>query len=81
MTFSDGAKLQRITKIDGSQSLACDLLVAEGPLSTVLDSKVRLDLDGHPLDVVSRDTLISMKASSGRPQDLADIQKLKDLDR
>lgn len=81
MTFSDGTRLQRVTKLGAGQSLVCDLLVAEGPLASVLDTTVRLDLAGQPLHVVSRDTLIAMKASSGRPQDLADVQKLQELDR
>lgn len=81
MTFSDGTRLQRVTKLSAEQSLVCDLLLARGPLESVLDSRVELELQGQPLHVVSRDALIAMKASSGRPQDLADIQKLQELDR
>jgi hypothetical protein len=31
--------------------------------------------------VVSRDALIGMKARAARPQDIMDIQNLKDIDR
>ncbi|HET6147939.1 MAG TPA: hypothetical protein VFH68_10440 [Polyangia bacterium] len=44
-------------------------------------SRIRLPLaEGH-VAVVSRDALIGMKARAARPQDLMDIQSLKDLDR
>lgn len=37
----------------------------------------RLDLDGVPLQVVSRDDLIALKQSSGRAQDQSDLKLLK----
>lgn len=80
MKFSDGAELCRATKFEAGDQLTVDLLLTdeEHPYWTTRER--------HPfgtgfLTVVSRDTLIHMKASAARPQDLADIAKLRDLDR
>lgn len=43
----------------------------------VYASRVAGELDGVPLDFPSRDDLIAMKKIAGRPQDLADIERLE----
>jgi hypothetical protein len=37
--------------------------------------------EARTLPVVSRDALIAMKALAARPQDIADIENLRDIDR
>lgn len=80
MTFEAGTarerNVQRVTKIDGKEHLLLDLLLAEGPLAGMLDDRVEVQLARGALSVVSRDTLIQMKRFAGRPQDLADLEKL-----
>jgi hypothetical protein len=44
-------------------------------------TRQRLPFGSGMLSVVSRDTLIQMKASAARPQDIADIAKLREIDR
>ena len=81
MTFEAGTprerNVQRVTKIDGKAHLLLDLLLAEGPLAGMLADRVEVQLERGALSVVSRETLIQMKRFAGRPQDLADLEKLE----
>jgi Uncharacterised nucleotidyltransferase len=81
MTFEAGTArerhVQRVTKIDGKAHLLLDLLLAEGPLAGMLEDRVEVQLERGLLSVVSRETLIRMKRFAGRPQDLADLEKLE----
>jgi hypothetical protein len=74
-------EVRRVTKIDGSDTLTLDFLLAHGPLLTVLLERIRVETLAGTFSVVSREGLIRMKAWAGRPQDLADIARLRDLDR
>lgn len=83
MSFEPGTprerNVQRVTKIVGPDHLIIDLLVAEGVLAGTLDDRVEFQLPQGPLMVVSRDTLVRMKRLAGRPQDVADLEKLEEL--
>lgn len=81
MTFSDGMTVQRVSRIEGRELLTVDLLVVNETLTEIWSSRRRLETDGGPIWVISRDALIQMKAGAGRPQDIADIERLRDLDR
>jgi hypothetical protein len=50
-------------------------------LEPAWNGRTRLPLGERDVVVVSRDALIAMKARAARPQDLADVQNLQDLDR
>ena len=81
MTFGAGSDrerhVQRISKIVGSQVVTLDLLVADASLAGLLDDRVVVTLPQGKLTVVSRAGLLRMKKLAGRPQDLADIEKLE----
>ena len=77
---SSGVELRRFSKFAGREHLILDVLLAQGPLAGVLDDAERLPWDEGHLRVVSRSTLIRMKLAAGRPQDLADIARLKEND-
>lgn len=81
MRFADGMEVRRVTKIEADESLTLDFLVAQGPLEEVLRGRIRVETLDGVFSVVSREHLIQMKAWAGRPQDLADIARLRDLDR
>jgi len=81
MTFADGMEVRRVTKIAGNDALTLDFLLARGPLEAVLRERIGVETLAGIVSVVSRDGLIRMKAWAGRPQDLADIARLRDLDR
>lgn len=81
ITFRDGMTLQRVSKIEDGALLTIDLILVDANLEPVWASRVRLELDGVPIWVISRTALIQMKVAAGRPQDAADIEKLEELDR
>jgi hypothetical protein len=86
MTFSSsGVSIQRFTKVwtDG-RSLMLDVLLAEGALDSVWQTRSRIafatsDEAPNALSVVSREGLITLKLAAGRPQDIVDIQRLKEV--
>ncbi len=79
--FSDGMELRRVTKISAGDALTVDLLLVGPLLETAWASRQRIRAEPHDLWVISRDALIAMKLAAGRPQDLADVQRLQELDR
>lgn len=82
MTFDAGTErerhVQRVSKIEGSEHLLLDLLVADAAFEGALDDRVEMQLPAGPLAVVSRPVLLRMKRLAGRMQDLADLEKLGD---
>jgi hypothetical protein len=81
MKFSDGMEVRRVTKVAGSEMLTLDLLLVNPNLEPVWASRERVRTERGEFWVVSREGLIQMKAWAGRPQDLADIERLRELDR
>jgi hypothetical protein len=80
--FKDGSELQRVNKVDAAGHLmTVDFMLVDPNLEPVWNSRTRLPFAEGEVAVVSRDALIGMKARAARPQDLMDIQNLKDLDR
>lgn len=80
--FKDGTELQRMNKVDPSGDLlTLDLMVVDESSIAIWNSRTRLPFGDGEVVVVSRDALIGMKARAARPQDLMDIQNLKDIDR
>lgn len=81
-TFKDGSELQRINKVDAQGDLmTLDLMIVNDHLAPVWATRCRLPFGDGEVSVVSREGLIAMKSSAARPQDMADIQNLMDLDR
>lgn len=84
MTFEAGTprerSVQRISKLEAGEHLMLDVIVAEGALAGMLEGSVVLELPAGPLSVVAREKLLAMKRLAGRPQDLADLQKLETPD-
>lgn len=81
MTFRDGMELRRVTKFEGAQLLTLDLILVNDTVEDAWQSRQRVSTERGELWVVTRDALIAMKLRAGRPQDLYDIERLKDLDR
>ena len=80
--FKDGTRLQRVNRVDGDGNLmTVDFILVDRNLASAWASRSRLPFGGGSLVVVSRESLVAMKALAGRPQDIADIQSLKDGDR
>ena len=81
MKFSDGMEVRRVTKTEGADMLTLDLLLVNQNLEPVWSSRERVLTERGEIWVVSRAGLIQMKAWAGREQDLADIRRLRELDR
>ncbi len=81
LRFRDGMELRRASKIEGSQTLTLDLLLVNENLADAWASRQVLPLGERTVTVISRAALIAMKAAAARPQDLADIEKLEEIDR
>jgi len=82
LEFSDGMRLRRITRIEQGQTLTLDLILADPNLEPAWNSRVLYETeDGKRLWVVDREQLIAMKVQAGRAKDLADIERLRELDR
>lgn len=81
MAFDEGTArerhVQRVSKIVGGDHLVVDLLLARASFAGLLDDRIAVTVPEGRLWVVSRSTLLQMKRLAGRPQDLADIQKLE----
>src|SRR5215510_13425260 len=81
MTFDAGTErerhVQRVSKIEGTEHLLLDLLIADAAFEGALDDRVEVQLPAGRLVVVSRAALIRMKRLAGRTQDLADLEKLE----
>lgn len=79
ISFKERAvEIRRVSKIDDEgEVLSLDLLLVTPQVEDVWESKERIFLSEKPLFVVSRNGLIKMKTLAGRPQDLADIERLQ----
>ncbi len=80
--FKDGTTLHRVSKVDEQGNLmTLDFILVDHNLAPAWASRSSLPLGTEHVVVISREALIAMKALAARPQDLADIQNLKDGDR
>ena len=70
----------RVSKRIGSELLTVDLLLVPPFLEGVWEGREVYEIDGVPVEVVSRDGLLAMKRIAARPQDLADIERLESGD-
>lgn len=81
MRFSDGMEVQRVSKFEGEDFLCLDFLLVDHNLRPIWEARSDIMTKDGPVRVVSRKDLIAMKAAAARHQDLADIQRLQELDR
>jgi len=71
-------EIRRVSKIDADgEVLSLDLLLVTPQVEDVWETREEIDFLGNRLSVVSREGLIKMKRLAGRPQDLADIERLE----
>ena len=79
ISFKERAvEIRRVSKIDDNgEVLSLDLLLVTPQVQDVWETREKIDFLGKQLSVVSLTGLIKMKTLAGRPQDLADIERLK----
>jgi hypothetical protein len=81
MSFGkDAIEIRRVSKIDRATRfvLTLDMILVTDAIRDVWETRVRANLEGGKLSVVSREGLIALKKISGRPQDIADISALRE---
>jgi hypothetical protein len=79
ISFKERAvEIRRVSKVVGEDIISLDLLLVTPHVQDVWETRESIDFQGQALDVVSRAGLIKMKRLAGRPQDLADIERLED---
>ena len=81
LVFRDGMQLQRVSRAESGSLLTIDLIVVDANLESAWASRRKLATGDRALWVISREALIAMKALAARPQDIADIERLKEIDR
>lgn len=81
MDFASGITIQRFTKLIEGQPFMLDALQVSGPIEAVWAGRLQASFEGGVVRVVSREGLISLKVAAGRPQDIADVQRLEELGR
>lgn len=79
MSFKERAvEIRRVSKIDDDgEVLSLDLLLVTPQVDDVWETREQVILSENQLFVVSKQGLIKMKTLAGRPQDLADIERLQ----
>ena len=70
-------EIRRVSKIVGEDVISLDLLLVTPHVENVWQTRESIEFMGQQLFVVSRAGLIEMKRQAGRPQDLADIDRLE----
>ena len=79
MKFSSGFTVHRVVKMIGTQPFMLDLIEASEALATIFEGRETILSGERSMQVVSRDGLVAMKLAAGRPQDVIDVQRLKEL--
>jgi hypothetical protein len=79
ISFKERAvEIRRVSKIDDEgEVLSLDFLLVTPQVEDVWETRETIDFLGRKLWVVSRGGLVKMKRLAGRPQDLADIERLE----
>jgi hypothetical protein len=79
ISFKERAvEIRRVSKIDDDgEVLSLDMLITTPAVQSVWDTREAVEFLDTKLAVVSREGLIKMKTLAGRPQDLADIERLE----
>ena len=77
---AEESRLWRISRVVVDELWTVDFILVTDFLRDVWRDRILVEFRGQKIRVVSADGLRKMKEFSGRPQDLADLEKLNDLD-
>jgi len=74
----DEIKIRRVSKLDpvSKELITLDMLIVTRQIQKIWKTRIKTNLEGGKLSVVSKDGLIALKKIAGRPQDIADIDAL-----
>ena len=81
MTFQRGKpeeqRIHRVSRVENREIITVDLLLVGPFLTDVWEAREAFDVNGVRLVAASRAGLLKMKRSAGRPQDIADVERLE----
>jgi len=79
MNFGE-IKIRRVSKLDSATKdlLTLDMLIVTSQIQKIWKTRIKANLEGGKLSVVSKEGLIALKKIAGRPQDIADIAALQE---
>ena len=81
MTFQTGQpeeqRIHRVSRVEDREIITVDLLLVGPFLVDVWATREAFDVNGVRIVAASRSGLVKMKRSAGRPQDLADVERLE----
>ncbi len=82
ISFKERAvEIRRVSKIDDDgEVMSLDFLLVTPFVEDVWNDRIKLDWNGRPISIVSREGLIKMKELAGRHKDLIDIDRIKNED-
>jgi hypothetical protein len=72
--------MYRVSRTVGTEMITRDLMLVAPVFERVWSDREVIQLGNQTLKIVSKQGLITMKQVSGRPQDLADIDALRQLE-
>jgi hypothetical protein len=81
LRFRDGVSIERVSRVRDGELLTVDFMVVNPNLEAAWQSRTRLASAQGAVCVISREALIQMKLVAGRSQDVADVERLRDIDR
>ncbi len=74
-----GLELQRLLKAVDGDFMIVDLLIAiSSEMKDILKNSIAVDFSFGKLKIITKEDLIKMKSMANRPQDIADIEKLRE---
>lgn len=76
---TSGVSITRVSKIVDGRPLMLDLLHADDVLAGPWATRRRARFQDGELSVVSRAGLVTLKLAAGRPQDIADLERLAEV--
>jgi hypothetical protein len=78
LNFGD-VRIRQVSKLDSKtkEMITLDMLLVSRPIERIWKKRVKANLEGGKLSVVSREGLIALKEIAARPQDIADIAALR----
>ena len=73
-------KIRRVSKLDSASKelLTLGMLIVTSQIQKIWKTRIKANLEGGKLSVVSKEGLIALKKIAGRPQDIADIAALRE---
>lgn len=71
--------ISRVSKAVGEDLYTLDLMLCTGTLNDAWEDRELMEVEGDPVKVVSKNSLLKMKKEAGRDKDFNDVKELEAL--